>query len=108
MEDAATAEITRVQLWQWVHYRARISGAGGSQGAPITAEYIDALVDEVVAKGPGALTKGIKEGDLKLTAAYVKSQVRKPWPSDFLTSDFMDVVAERDGVKLSKWQKSLL
>ncbi|KAG6919345.1 hypothetical protein DXG01_006892 [Tephrocybe rancida] len=42
MEDAATAEITRVQLWQWVHYGSRLD-----TGRPVTLEYIDALVKEL-------------------------------------------------------------
>jgi malate synthase len=25
MEDAATAEISRAQIWQWIHYNARLS-----------------------------------------------------------------------------------
>jgi malate synthase len=28
MEDAATAEISRSQLWQWIHHRARLDGGG--------------------------------------------------------------------------------
>ena len=33
MEDAATAEISRAQLWQWVHHAAKLD-----TGAPVTAE----------------------------------------------------------------------
>jgi malate synthase len=28
MEDTATAEIARAQLWQWIHHRARLAGGG--------------------------------------------------------------------------------
>ncbi|HSY82668.1 MAG TPA: malate synthase A [Gemmatimonadaceae bacterium] len=28
MEDAATAEISRSQLWQWIHHRAHLAGGG--------------------------------------------------------------------------------
>lgn len=37
MEDAATAEITRVQLWQYVKYGSRVADTGDI----VTAEYID-------------------------------------------------------------------
>lgn len=39
MEDAATAEISRAQLWQWLHHGARTS-----EGAPVTAERFDRLL----------------------------------------------------------------
>ncbi|RCK70173.1 malate synthase A [Desertihabitans brevis] len=48
MEDAATAEIARAQVWQWVH-----SGTRTSSGEPITAEAVRTLVEEqVAALGP--------------------------------------------------------
>ena len=45
MEDAATAEISRSQVWQWVRRGARLS-----DGVPITAESVRALVDAEVAR----------------------------------------------------------
>jgi malate synthase len=41
MEDAATAEICRAQLWQWIHHRARTD-----DGRAITAERCDNLMAE--------------------------------------------------------------
>jgi malate synthase len=38
MEDAATAEIARAQVWQWVHHGARLD-----DGRPITAELVREL-----------------------------------------------------------------
>jgi malate synthase len=43
MEDAATAEITRVQLWQWVHYNTRLSDTGEL----VTIGYVDRLIDRL-------------------------------------------------------------
>ena len=34
MEDAATAEISRAQLWQWIHHKVKLSG-----GVVADAEY---------------------------------------------------------------------
>jgi malate synthase len=45
MEDAATAEISRSQIWQWVHNAARTS-----DGTPITAEYVDGIIAEEIDK----------------------------------------------------------
>jgi malate synthase len=43
MEDAATAEISRTQVWQWAHY-----GATLDDGRKVTAELVEeALLDEM-------------------------------------------------------------
>jgi malate synthase len=44
MEDAATAEISRAQVWQWVHHRVRLT-----DGTEVTAELVRGLLDETVA-----------------------------------------------------------
>jgi len=59
MEDAATAEICRAQLWQWLHHGARTSD--GVQVTPgrfdlLLTEEIDRIHDEV---GPGRLLNGV-------------------------------------------------
>ncbi len=94
MEDAATAEITRVQLWQWAHYAVRIA----DDGRPITVGMIDKVIEEVES-GLGKLVKGLKQEDVSIAAEYLKGQVRKQWPSEFLTSDLMGWLAIRDGVE---------
>jgi len=101
MEDAATAEITRVQLWQWVKYQSRMD-----TGQTVTVAYVDKLVEDV-APGIGKLAPGVKEEDVKIAAEYLKGQVRKDWPSEFLTSDLMGYLAVRDGVD-PIWQKAVL
>jgi malate synthase len=45
MEDAATSEIARSQVWQWVHHRARLS-----DGTSITPELVGRIADEELAK----------------------------------------------------------
>ena len=50
MEDAATAEIARAQLWQWVHKHAQLS-----DGRPMTAALYRTMRDEELARlGDGA------------------------------------------------------
>ena len=44
MEDAATAEISRSQLWQWTH-----AGTSTAEGDAITPDYVRAIVDDVCA-----------------------------------------------------------
>jgi malate synthase len=43
MEDAATAEISRTQLWQWLRYQAKMN-----DGRAITPQMFDEILPEVV------------------------------------------------------------
>jgi malate synthase len=45
MEDAATAEISRSQLWQWLH-----NDVTTAEGTPITADTIHRIADEELAR----------------------------------------------------------
>jgi malate synthase len=58
MEDAATAEISRSQVWQWIHHKATLE-----DGQPVTTErFQKALDDEMSALqesiGKERFTKG--------------------------------------------------
>jgi malate synthase len=44
MEDAATAEICRSQIWQWIH-----NGAKLPDGTPVTRDLVTRIVDETTA-----------------------------------------------------------
>jgi malate synthase len=45
MEDAATAEISRSQIWQWVHHGCQLE-----DGRTVTAELVRQMLDEETAK----------------------------------------------------------
>ena len=48
MEDAATAEISRAQLWQWVHHHAKLE-----DGRPVTTALVEqAILDELAHTRP--------------------------------------------------------
>ncbi|MGB3374754.1 MAG: malate synthase A [Microbacterium sp.] len=47
MEDAATAEISRSQVWQWIHQDRRTE-----EGDLITTGYVERLIDEMLAQTP--------------------------------------------------------
>ncbi|KIY47266.1 malate synthase [Fistulina hepatica ATCC 64428] len=102
MEDAATAEITRIQLWQWVHYGARLD-----TGAVVTVAYVDGIIDEL-APTIRSIAPSVKANDLAVTVDYIKSQIRSQWPSEFLTSDLMPYLAAADGVEAKYFGKAAL
>jgi len=45
MEDAATAEISRTQVWQWIKYGAKLE-----DGTTVTRDLFDRLLDDEMAK----------------------------------------------------------
>jgi malate synthase len=49
MEDAATAEISRSQVWQWLHNDIVLADTA----AVVSRELVEAIVDEEIAKLPG-------------------------------------------------------
>ncbi|TPX30634.1 malate synthase [Synchytrium microbalum] len=82
MEDAATAEISRSQLWQWVRHNVKTN-----EGKAINPQYIVALLDEELA----ALRKQVGEkaysaGKWDLARKLFLSTVQGGDYSDFLTS----------------------
>ncbi|MEU8378097.1 malate synthase A [Streptosporangium sp. NPDC048865] len=46
MEDAATAEISRSQVWQWIHNGIELADTG----AVVTRELVERIIDEELAK----------------------------------------------------------
>jgi malate synthase len=75
MEDAATAEICRAQLWQWLHHGARTS-----DGRPIGVERFDGLLtaelDHLHSElSPERLTHGVFPTAARLFEQMTKSEV---------------------------------
>lgn len=50
MEDAATAEISRTQIWQWIRYGARME-----DGRTINAEMHDQILEEILSRTRASL-----------------------------------------------------
>lgn len=69
MEDAATAEISRSQLWQWIH-----KGATLADERPVTMELYETLREEEIAKLPdvGRLQEAVKLFDEMIKADELK------------------------------------
>jgi len=76
MEDAATAEISRTQLWQWLHSRADVGGA------PLTEARLRAVLAEEAKDGPAR--------DLFL------SMCLKPELEEFLTLPAYELLVENE------------
>jgi malate synthase len=78
MEDAATAEISRAQIWQWIRH-----GVKTDDGRAVTAERFRAVLDEEVrALGPAAQVEGSRFAEA--SAIFERLSTSKTF-EDFLT-----------------------
>jgi malate synthase len=80
MEDAATAEISRSQVWQWVHHGTRLA-----EGPAVTAELVRTVRDEELAKIRAAAGDGYTKGRYEQAAALFDDVALSPSFAEFLT-----------------------
>jgi malate synthase len=96
MEDAATAEISRSQLWQWIHHSARLEG-GITLDEPAYRRIFDEEVAAIRARvGEGGWAAGEYERAARLFDLMV---VAREFP-EFLTLSAYDEVIQLE--KLGK------
>jgi malate synthase len=95
MEDAATAEISRAQLWQWVHHHAKLQDPEHA-GQPVTAELCDELIDAEVARAienaPPARVKAYN-----LAATLIRNLIDAPKFQEFLTLSAYTTILKEEG-----------
>ena len=73
MEDAATAEISRTQVWQWLRHGARLS-----DGRPMTAALVEQTIATELQRFEGA-------GKFGLAADLFRRMSMAPELPEFLT-----------------------
>jgi malate synthase len=78
MEDAATAEIARAQVWQWLHHGADVGGA------PLTAARLRTTLDEETQALDGLRVRDARELFLEMSLA--------PTLAEFLTIPAYDLL----------------
>jgi malate synthase len=79
MEDAATAEISRSQLWQWVHHHAKLE-----DGRPVTAALCDEYIDAELARAKEAYPPA-RYAAYEHAAFLTRELIKAPHFQDFLT-----------------------
>ena len=81
MEDAATAEISRAQLWQWLH-----CGGSLADGTRITTSHYEMLLGEVIAKIESEVgMERYTNGHFRTAAHMFMDMIKNPDFDDFLT-----------------------
>jgi malate synthase len=51
MEDAATAEISRAQVWQWIHHKIPLTPGGAVVTSELVRQRVDRTIDELTSSG---------------------------------------------------------
>jgi len=87
MEDAATAEIARAQLWQWLHH--------GNLEFPDHAPIDFALFDHALAAHTHRLRGSDTPGAARMdeAAKLISALIHADTPADFLTLPAYDLLA---------------
>ncbi len=80
MEDAATAEISRSQVWQWLHNGVRLAG-----GETVTRELVERVTDEEMEKIRSARGDSYSGGRWDDARALFTEMALADEYSDFLT-----------------------
>src|SRR6516164_4127380 len=89
MEDAATAEISRAQIWQWIRH-----GAKFDHGRTIDAELCGAVLDEELAKLRQTATEG---GRYQEAAKLFRELIEARTFPEFLTLPAYDMITAEAG-----------
>lgn len=90
MEDAATAEVSRAQLNQWVKH-----GVVTKEGTPITKEYVLRILGEEVAKIKETAPSG---NQYDRAAEYLRPEITDEHYHDFLTTLLYPSIQTRGSV----------
>jgi malate synthase len=89
MEDAATAEISRAQLWQWVHRGAKLQ-----DGRPINVELVVQTIDHQLAAMKPKVDSA-RYRAYERAAALMRKLIESPTFPEFLTVPaYMEVLKE--------------
>ena len=89
MEDAATAEISRAQLWQWIH-----CGGTLENGTPITVSHCEMLLGEVLEKIRSEVgEQRFSNGHFRTATHMFSEMIKAPRLGDFLTLPAYELLA---------------
>src|SRR5690606_14974206 len=84
MEDAATAEISRAELWQWVHYGAHLDD-GRKMTPGVFSEFFEKELQKL-----GGRTRGrLKEASELLSRIVLNAEL-----ADFLTVPAYEILTQ--------------
>ncbi len=92
MEDAATAEISRAQVWQWIRHGAKLA-----DGRTVDAALCRAVLDEELAKLRDAAGDRAEDGRYDDAARLFRELIEAPAFLEFLTLPAYDIIIAEGG-----------
>jgi malate synthase len=90
MEDAATAEIARMQLWQWLNHGVIVDGLGGLD-RPLFHGHVQDVLDQIQAELGNEV---FAEGRFLEAADLLETLILLAEPPAFLTLSAYDLLAD--------------
>jgi len=96
MEDAATAEISRSQIWQWVHHKVKTD-----EGIEINPSLISEITKQTIV----SLENKFDKRTLHLIEYLMSKITESPVMDEFLTSVAYPFIIEADRSSAVKFQK---
>ncbi len=95
MEDAATAEISRAQLWQWVHHKAKLTN-----GRVVDIAMVEGIIAAELEQQKTAVD-AVRYSAYEKAADLMRKLVRAPRFIDFLTLPAYQSVLEEEKFVIS-------
>jgi len=93
MEDAATAEISRAQIWQWVYH-----GVNLSNGEPVTMRLVDNYIKNAVTAIKEETTD-LRDSRIDDAAEILRDTALTSDFASFLTLDAYDMLEPRHDLR---------
>ncbi|CCF56758.1 hypothetical protein KAFR_0B04610 [Kazachstania africana CBS 2517] len=87
MEDAATAEVSRCQLYQWVKYKVKLNDTGETVTPQLTSGLLHEMVEKLAKESPCG-----PDNKFKIAGKFLLPEITGKHFSDFLTSLLYDEI----------------
>ncbi len=95
MEDAATAEISRAQLWQWVHHGAKLA-----DGRTVDIDLVEDMIAAELRQQKSVVDEDRYQA-YERAAALMRNLIRAPKFMDFLTVPAYEQILKDEGLVVS-------
>jgi malate synthase len=90
MEDAATVEISRMQIWQWIHHQATTA-----DGTPVTADLVRGLLAEEVERLNRDADESLQARVAAARAVFETAALAEQWPQFFTNFAYDSYLAKK-------------
>ena len=92
MEDAATAEISRAQLWQWIHHHARLA-----DGRRVDLDLVESMIGDELERQRAAVDPE-RYAAYEKAAQLMRALIRAPKFVEFLTLPAYEWILKEESV----------